>query len=164
MLFRSEGFQLPRLRVRQEHFRFKTAKLDLLLMISEGEHGLDVVFEYNTDLYEAETIRRMSCHLVRILEELTDDAGRAIGTIDPVSAEEREQILECYSGADAPFASDRCIHHLFEDWADRSPESLAIVDHCDSTAGRVEITYGELERQANTLAAHLREQIGRAHV
>lgn len=154
----SEGFQFPQLSVRQEHFRFTTAKLDLLLMISEGEQGLEVVFEYNTDLYEAETIRRMSTHLVRILGELTEDPGRPISAIDPLSADEREHILERCSGTDAPFSSDRCIHHLFEDWADRSPDSLAIVDHCDSAIGRVEISYGDLERQANTLAAHLRQR------
>ncbi|MEB3260244.1 MAG: amino acid adenylation domain-containing protein [Cyanobacteriota bacterium] len=156
--WQSEGFQLPQLRVRQDHFRFTTAKLDLLLMISEGEQGLDVVFEYNTDLYEAETIRRMSTHLLRILGELTEDPCRPISAIDPLSPEERDDILERCAGADAPFSSHRCIHHLFEDWADRSPDSLAIVDHCVAAVGRVEITYGELERQANTLAAHLRQR------
>jgi amino acid adenylation domain-containing protein len=47
-------------------------------------------------------------------------------------------------------ATDLCLHQLFEAAADRTPESIALID------GAREITYIELERRANQLARHLR--------
>ncbi|MCX4246649.1 non-ribosomal peptide synthetase [Paraliomyxa miuraensis] len=153
--YRSDGLVLPDVEVRREHFRFTTAKLDILLMISEDDDGLEVVLEYNTDLFERRTIERMARHLTRILRELARDPERPIAEIDPLDDEERELLLRAYSGSTAPFSADRCIHQLFEEWADRTPNAVAIVDHCDPT-GRAEITYGELEQRANRLAHRLR--------
>lgn len=153
--YHSDGLALPGVEVRRKHFRFKTAKLDLLLMITEGGDGLEVVLEYNTDLFDLPTIARMSGHLTRILCELVRDPERPIAAIDPVGDDERALLLGRYSGSTAPFSADRCIHHLFEAWAERTPDGVAIVDHCDP-AGRVDITYGELERHANRLAHRLR--------
>ncbi|KXN81763.1 Linear gramicidin synthase subunit C [Leucoagaricus sp. SymC.cos] len=47
----------------------------------------------------------------------------------------------------SPFS---CVHHAFEHHASRQPDALAVVDFEQS------ITYGELDRQANCLAARLR--------
>ncbi len=44
---------------------------------------------------------------------------------------------------------DLCLHQLFEAAADRSPETVALID------GTQEITYAGLERRANQLARHL---------
>jgi len=152
--YQSDGLAFPDVQVRREHFRFTTAKLDLLLMISEGDQGLEVVLEYNTDLFEQPTVARMATHLVQILRELARDPERPITAIDPITAEERHNLLEHFSGSVVPFSAARCIHHLFEDWAERIPDALALVDHCDPS-GRTEITYGELERRANRLAQQL---------
>ncbi|KAF9445393.1 nonribosomal peptide synthetase 12 [Macrolepiota fuliginosa MF-IS2] len=49
---------------------------------------------------------------------------------------------------ESPFS---CVHHAFEYHALRQPDTAAVIDFEER------ITYGELERQANCLAAHLRD-------
>ena len=44
-----------------------SAKFDLSLSLTERFGGLSGVFEYNADLFDAETIDRMSAHLATLL-------------------------------------------------------------------------------------------------
>ena len=50
---------------------------------------------------------------------------------------------------DPPF---KCIHHAFEFHSRTHPEAFAVED------GQAKVTYGELDRQANCVAAHLRSK------
>ena len=154
--FAAQGVELAGLEVVREEFSFRTAKLDLLLMITEMPTGLEVIVEFNADLFEMSTILRMSGHLQRILEEAVSAPERRIGAIQLVDAAER-RLLEKPNQTKVPFSADACIHDLFETWAERTPDALAIVDHCES--GRaLGMTYAELDRRANQLAHHLRSR------
>lgn len=57
-----------------------------------------------------------------------------------------------YSYGVGPMAASpfQCIHHAFEFHAKRQPDAIAVEDFENT------ITYGELDRQANCLAAHLK--------
>ena len=55
-------------------------------------------------------------------------------------------------GPQRPFPSHKGIHQLFEDRADQQPEATALI-HLG-----VEVSYGELERQANRIAQALRQR------
>jgi non-ribosomal peptide synthetase component F len=48
------------------------------------------------------------------------------------------------------FRGDLCLHELFEEQARKTPEETAVADE------RGELTYGELDRKADRLAAYLR--------
>ena len=154
--FGAQGIELAGVEVSREELSFRTAKLDLLLMITEVEAGLEVIVEYNSDLFDMPTILRMSGHLRHILAEAASAPERRIGAIELVDADER-RLLDAANRTDVPFSEDLCIHELFEAWAERSPDALALVDHC-GPGSAVSITYAELERRANQLAHHLRQQ------
>jgi hypothetical protein len=51
------------------------ARLDLAVDVFDLPDGLNVYFEYNTDLFDAATINRMQGHLQRLLEDLVDPAS-----------------------------------------------------------------------------------------
>jgi non-ribosomal peptide synthetase component F len=53
-------------------------------------------------------------------------------------------------GGDAPAPQARCLHHLFEEQAERMPNAVALA------CGGARVTYGELDARANRLARHLR--------
>src|SRR5262249_42681349 len=50
----------------------------------------------------------------------------------------------------AAYASEKCIHELFEAQVERRPEAIAVVSEEGS------VTYGELNRRANQLAHYLK--------
>src|ERR1044071_3825715 len=49
------------------------AKFDLTLFVVETEHGLNGAFQYNTDIYEVETIDRWSQHFHTLLEAIVQE-------------------------------------------------------------------------------------------
>jgi non-ribosomal peptide synthetase component F len=51
-----------------------SSRFDLTLALTEKGAGLDALFEYNTDLFEAASIRRMLERLVAMLEVIASDA------------------------------------------------------------------------------------------
>jgi amino acid adenylation domain-containing protein len=57
---------------------------------------------------------------------------------------------EAWNHTQQPYPHDRCIHHLVEDACARWPDAVAVV------LGDRRLTYRELDRQANRLAARLR--------
>src|SRR5439155_16189233 len=48
------------------------------------------------------------------------------------------------------YPKDPCVHELFEAQVERTPEAVAVID------GQRRLSYGELNRDADLLAAHLR--------
>ncbi len=63
---------------------------------------------------------------------------------------ERERLLVDWNRSAHDFADERTVHALFEEQADRTPDSVAVV------FGGVSLTYKELNRRANRLARYLR--------
>jgi len=77
---------LPGLQWSQISYTYVTSKFDLVLHLFEhsdallGEtDGLRCVFEYSTDLFDQETIRRMSVHFRTLLDLVSDNPNILIG-------------------------------------------------------------------------------------
>ncbi|WP_437755164.1 non-ribosomal peptide synthetase [Sorangium sp. So ce1389] len=75
--------------------------------------------------------------------------AQRLGLLGPA---ERAQRLAAGRGAAHDAAPPRCLHASFEEHAARQPDAPAVV------AGERLLTYGELNRQANRLAHHLRRR------
>lgn len=58
-----------------------SSRFDLTLALTEKSAGLYTLFEYNTDLFEAATIRRMLERLFAILEAVASDADRRLADL-----------------------------------------------------------------------------------
>jgi len=141
---------LPGVSVRQVGVESGTAKFDLTLFLSETEHGLTGTFEYNTNLFDRATVRRMAHHLERLLEAAVADPQQRLSRLPMLAEDERRQILYEWNDTAAPFPSDVCMHELFEAQAARTPDAPAVV------FGGERATYDEFNRRANRLAHHLR--------
>ena len=141
---------LPGLSVTPVSVESGTAKFDLTLFLSETEQGFGGSFEYNTDLFDRATIRRMARHFGRLLESVAADPQQRLSQLPMLAGEERRQILYEWNDTSAPFPSDVCMHELFEAQAERTPDALAVV------FGEERATYAEFNCRANRLAHHLR--------
>ncbi|WP_366934966.1 non-ribosomal peptide synthase/polyketide synthase [Pyxidicoccus fallax] len=126
-----------------------TAKFDLSFLLADYESEISGTLEYNTDLFAAETARRMVAHLMRLLDEAASDPGRAVARLPMLGDEERHRLLvEWNSTAKEPHAPV-LMHRPVEAQAARTPDAVAVTD------GTRSLTYAELDSRANRLANHL---------
>jgi amino acid adenylation domain-containing protein len=84
-----------------------------------------------------------------LVEALETAPARAVGRIEVLPAEERALVLEGWNRTEADYPAGSCIHELFEQQAERTPDATAVT--CDGE----HLTYAELNRRANRLAHHL---------
>ncbi|ASS75376.1 hypothetical protein CIG75_10485 [Tumebacillus algifaecis] len=122
-----------------------TAKFDLAVVVEERAGGLLARFEYASDLFEATTIMRMAGHFQTLLE------GIATASNSPISQ------LPLLTGMEQPVLHGtmqeptRAVYQIVEEQAARTPEAVAL------RMAEAQMTYRELNAQANSLARHLRE-------
>ena len=128
-----------------------TTQFDLTLELSETPHGLTGRVEYATDLFETATIARLIGHFQTLLEGIVAHPEARLSELPLLTEPERQQLLVEWNNTAATFPRDKCIHELFEAQAAATPQAVAVV-HEDS-----QLTYAELNAQANQLAHHLRE-------
>ncbi len=138
------GLSLKPLEVESE-----VVKFDLTLSLEETQQGLNAVLQYSSDLFEEATAKRMLEHYNVLLEAIVADPNRRVSELPILQQAERQQILEGWNDTKRDYPQGKCINHLFEDRAERTPYALAV-----SFQG-VHLSYEELDRQANQLARHL---------
>ena len=68
-----------------------------------------------------------------------------------LSEGEREQIVVGWNNTQAEYPREKCLHELFEEQVERSPEAVAVVYEGER------LTYRELNERANQLGHYLRE-------
>ncbi len=128
------------------------ARFDLTLSLSETVEGLQGVFEYRTDLFDADTIVRWSRQLTSVLAQVATDPHLRLSQLQLLSPAEREQLLVEWNATDSVLPAERSVHELFAAQAARTPDAEAVCH------GGASLTYGELERRAARLARQLRSR------
>ncbi|MCP4654520.1 MAG: AMP-binding protein, partial [bacterium] len=69
-----------------------TAKFDLTLTLEERASGIGGSFEYNTDLFDDVTIRRLAAHFRTLLAAVARDPARPVAEVALLSASEHHQL------------------------------------------------------------------------
>ncbi|MEW6737765.1 MAG: condensation domain-containing protein, partial [Acidobacteriota bacterium] len=128
------------------------AKFDITLMLEETATGLVGLLEYNTDLFEAATINRMIGHLQILLEGISINPRQRISDLPILSETERHQLLVEWNDTAVDYPHDKCIHQLFEEQVERTPDAIALIYEQE------QLTYQQLNQRANQLAHYLRSR------
>jgi len=142
--------ELQGLRLTPLPFDSRMAKFDLVLTVGETDGRMSGQLEYNTDLFDAATIRRMTRHLEHLLETAVSNPDEQVSRLPLLTDDERRQILFEWNDTQVENPPASCIHELFEQQAAAKPHAVALV-HKDE-----QLTYRELNERANKLAHHLR--------
>ena len=151
--FSQGGLELAGVTATRGAHRFRVAKLDIALWISDLGDSLEIAAEYNSDLFDRGTIERLCARYERLLRAIAADPRRRVGDYELLTPEERHQLVTGWNQTDAPRV-ERRVHERVADQALRDPDAIALVDLC--AGARVEFTYGELARWAAHVAASLR--------
>jgi amino acid adenylation domain-containing protein len=148
----SEGtVRLPGLEVRGLRVEAEAAIFDLSLELREEKGELQARVLHNTDILEGETVERMLGHYERVLAEAARVPETKIRDLRLLDSTERQQIIVDWNRTSAGWMLDNCIHKLFEQQVQKTPNLLAVAD------GSRTLTYSELNRRANQLAHHLKK-------
>ncbi|MCP4663291.1 MAG: amino acid adenylation domain-containing protein [bacterium] len=152
---------LPRATVELEGLSFSPfgsakaqSNFELSLWLSEAGDGLDGYLEYNPQLFDTTTIRRLSRHFLTLLEEVLAAPEQTISTLALLSGGERQQLLGEWSTTPRTVRYSSCFRELFEAQVERSPKATALIDPTTDE----ELSYEELDHRANRLAQHLAER------
>ena len=145
-----QAVELPGLSLSPIEVDTSTTHFDLTLHIVDTEQGLVGTLAYNTDLFEAVTITRMLGHFRTLLEAVIATPERCVSDLPLLTEGERQQLLLNWNNTTVDCPKDLCIHQLFEAQVERTPDAIAVV------LEDRQLTYDELNRQANQLANHLR--------
>ena len=93
----------------------------------------------------------MLVHFKRIMEWMVSSPTKGICDLDFLTETECHQILLEWNNTAADYPRDKCIHQLFEEQAERTPNSPAVL------FGEQQLTYRELNERANQIAHYLRK-------
>ena len=146
-----EPLQLSGLTLSPLEAETDTAKFDLTLELTEGPEGLTSSIEYNTDLFDSDTIERMVGHFQTLLQGIVANPDARLSELPLLTEPERHQLLVEWNATQTDYPRDKCIHELFEEQVERTPDAVALVFEDQR------LTYRELNRRANQLAHYLRK-------
>ena len=144
-----ERLELPGLQVSMVGSDTGTAKLDLVLSVAEGADALKTHWEYNTDLFTEETIRRLAEHYGRVVTAMVAAEEELVSEVRLLSEAEAKQ-LESWQGKVREYAG-RSVVEMFEAQARERGEAIAVEE-----ASGARLSYRELNERANQLAEYLR--------
>ncbi|MCP5052330.1 MAG: amino acid adenylation domain-containing protein [bacterium] len=134
--------------------RNKFALIDLHLEVNLQEGNLYMSFGYGTSLFKRETIQRFAGHYRQLMENIVENPNAEIGQLDLLTHDERHRLLVEFNDTHTPYPHDKTIADLFEEQAQKAPDSIALVSG-DTAAPVHQLTYRELNRKAGQLAAYL---------
>jgi len=127
--------------------RYENFELSINAVQVEGRIRLET--QYNTDLFDAATVRRWLAafeNLLRAACEAPDTPVSRLSLLDDALSEE----IAALQPAPVAFDRDCRMHELFEAQCDRAPERIAL------RAGDVQLDYRTLDARANRIARLLR--------
>ena len=145
----SEQLELLGLQLKPFSISNNTSKFDLSLVMRETQAGLEGYWEYNSDLFEHQTIARMASNFSTLLSDIAANPEKPVGELSLLTERERHQLLVEWNNTDTPYPDSKCIHQVFEEQVEQTPFSVAVVYEDQS------LTYHELNLRANKIAHYL---------
>jgi amino acid adenylation domain-containing protein/non-ribosomal peptide synthase protein (TIGR01720 family) len=145
-------FELNGLVLRSFSLACRVAPFDVSMLAAEMSDGLAVTIEYATDLFDPETISRMAACYLTLLESIVANPEQRVSDLTMLPKPERDRLVEAWNATAAVYPDKSCLHQLFEQQAERTPEITAVV------SGEKQLTYHQLNQRANQLAHFLQKQ------
>ncbi len=130
----------------------KTTTFELTLTFAMVGDELTLALDYNTDLYDERTVVGLLQHFDLLLNDIVKRPATRILDFNIISVAQRNEIFDKYCGELPKAIPAKRVHELFAEQVARTPDAIALV--YQST----QLSYAQLEQQANQLAAWLVHQ------
>jgi amino acid adenylation domain-containing protein len=109
-------------------------------------------FHYDSTLYDSADIIGLASHYLTLLQSAAQAPRGSIGRLEILSAQQREKLLNEFNQTRMDYHTNKCVHELIQEQAERKPEAVAVVHE------QGEVSYKELNSRANQLASYLRNK------
>lgn len=121
---------------------------ELFINATELRGQMTLECQYNTNLFDADTIRYRMAEFETLLAGIVAHPHQTINQL-PLLPETEQQLLAAWNNTPAAYPEDKCIHQLFAEQVERTPDAIAVIFQDQ------QLTYQELNQRANQLAHHL---------
>ncbi|MCP4150181.1 MAG: AMP-binding protein, partial [bacterium] len=183
---KTQQAETKELRLNPREYYTGTAKFDMTISAAENGERLDFELEYCTSLFKEENIKRFIRYFKKIIAHVLQDTLQKINEIEIISNEEKKKILFDFNGREVEYPVNKTIHQLFEEQVTKNPDGISTVGPALSAVGRrvrrtdpeqalqaadpgvgriheptlqsMQLSYRELNRQSNRLAALLKNK------
>ena len=135
-----------------EEYEQTVSKLDITFYVTENESGLTCSVEYSTDLYRAETIRKMIDHYKVLLSSIIAHPQNRVSTLPLLTRGEKDELLLEFNNNKAGYPTNKTIIDLFEEQVSKTPQATAVIFEDKP------LSYQQLNEQVNQLAHYLRSK------
>ncbi|AXG72409.1 gramicidin S synthase 2 [Kordia sp. SMS9] len=143
------AMQAANLELKEYSLKADTSQMDLIFHVDTTENGINLSFQYATDLFQQSTIEKFAKYFKKIISQLRSNV--ALGDINILDAQETARIKE-FSKPEISFEVEDTIITSFERQVQQFPNEKALVYNNAS------LTYKELNERSNQLAAYLTNQ------
>ena len=127
----------------------ESSKFDLSFVVYQNQSQLVVYLNYNPRLFKAQTIKRIADNYYQLLSNLVNDPAQSVWSVPILNLNLWQKMLIEWNADQSQFPESTCIPDLFEKWVEQTPHQICVV------LNNEQITYAELNQQANYLAKEL---------
>ena len=129
-----------------------TAQFDISFEFRVTDGQLQLVLDYNCDLYTKRRMEAMIEHFARIIQQVNQAADQPIHQLNYLSEAERNQLLLHFNPPAQHFDQSKTILDVFNAQVEAQPQQVILQN------GDRNYTYTEVQEVSNQLAAYLKAQ------
>ena len=85
-----------------------------MLTFLNADDSVSASLQFNSDLFDESTIKRMIGHFLTLLSGITDDPSSRLGELPLLNPGEQQLLLKNCNETAADFPRGSCLHQLFE--------------------------------------------------
>ena len=100
---------------------------DLVFLFAPTAESLTVTCQYDAELFEASTIRRLLDRYETLLQGIVAQPAAKLSQLPLLTELERKQLIIEWNDTKTDYPKDKCIHELFENQVEKTPDAIAVV-------------------------------------
>lgn len=127
-----------------------TERFKLRLSVAEIDQTVQCELHYDPAIYAADVVERWVDSFVTLLQSSSRNPQLLLGELGVIGERERQRLLIEWNSTKTDYITDRCLHELFAEQVERTPDAPAVI------FGATRLTYRELNERANQVAHYLR--------
>ncbi len=116
------------------------------------QESLTAEFHYDSKIIDIESIKCLAEQFQTLVESAVNNPAAKVSELKILSDRDRQQLLVDFNNTQTNYPQIECIHHLFEQQVERTPDNIAVVFEDQ------QLTYTELNARANQIAHYLQQQ------